>query len=280
MRIDAHSHGMHAERNAQGVLCQPLMLAWKPADGTPEDLIRQHRACGLERVLVVDPPEVAFELKRIFGDFVIPAPQVCMEKSTPVEIESLFERGARGIKFIAPMHSYGDNRYLPLYKVIRDHGGLAVFHTGFLGCGLFGPGALLDREDHVDITHMRPAAIDRIARVFPDLNILMAHFGNPWWEETWTVLHSHKNIYADFSGGTARLKSLSMWTEMFAPNGRLDTATVSKLCFASDDSHFFPNMRTYLDVIEFYERFYEALNLPAEIRGKIDRENARTLLKV
>jgi len=31
------------------------------------------------------------------------------------------------------------------------------------------------------------------------------------------VMKSHKNIYADFSGGTALTKSMAMWKEMFAP---------------------------------------------------------------
>ena len=36
------------------------------------------------------------------------------------------------------------------------------------------------------------------------------------------MLKSNNNIYADLSGGTAYQKSMSMWKEMFAPNGKLD----------------------------------------------------------
>jgi predicted TIM-barrel fold metal-dependent hydrolase len=269
---------MHAEKDALGRFRPPLMSAWRPDMGNPKELIRQHSERGVEKVLVLDPPEVAFELQAIFGEFVVPIPQVDMDRILPEEIDRLLARGGRGIKFICPMHSYGDNRYFPLYDVIRKRGLLAIFHTGTLADGLFKPGGVLGREDFVDITHMRPAALDRIARALPDLKILMAHFGNPWWEEAWTVLKSHKNIYADLSGGTARAKSMAMWRELFAPNGRLHTASAGKLCFASDATHFSPGQFGYSVHIEFYERLYEALQLPNDLRLKIDRENILHLI--
>jgi hypothetical protein len=38
----------------------------------------------------------------------------------------------------------------------------------------------------------------------------------------WKIAWSVPNVYADLCGGTAIYRSLTMWTEMFAPNGRLD----------------------------------------------------------
>lgn len=81
------------------------------------------------------------------------------------------------------------------------------------------PGLLQARASWINIFHMRPGHMDRINRALPDLKILMAHFGNPWWEEAWTMLKSSDTIYADFSGGTAYQKSMNMWKELFAPNG-------------------------------------------------------------
>ncbi len=155
---------------------------------------------------------------------------------------------------------------------------LAVFHTGYIADPLFTQGRLLGREDYVDITHMRPAAVDRVARAFPDLKILMAHFGNPWWEEAWKVMASHAHVYADFSGGTAKTRSMSMWREMFAPDGRLDSKAVGKLCFACDGSPFSTATDSYTAIIEFYERFYDALHLSAEQHHRIDRGNILALI--
>lgn len=279
MRIDAHAHGTHAERDDKGRFRPPLMAAWRQGRGPAQELVKQVRQKGIESFLLLDPPEIAFEMQDLFGDFVIPIPLVNMESTTPEQIAGLFARGAHGIKFIAPQHSYGDSRYFPLYEAVRDHKGLAIFHTGYLVFGgLFDPGGLMGVKDVIDITLMRPAAIDRVARAFPDLKILMSHFGNPWWEETWTVMKAHKNVYADFSGGTAFNKSMAMWREMFAPNGRLHTASLAKLCFASDGSPFFPPDDGFSAAVDFYESFYDTLRLPAELREKIDRGNTLFLL--
>jgi predicted TIM-barrel fold metal-dependent hydrolase len=277
LRIDAHAHGMHAEADEHGTFLPPLVTAWRPEFGDPRDLVGQHHGRGVERVVLLDPPHVAFELAAIFGDFVIPVPQVDMDKVDPDAIDALFQRGARGIKFICPMHSYGDNRYFPLYDVIRAHRGLAVFHTGNTDDALFRPGAVLGRDDVVDITDMRPAAIDRIARKFRDLKILMAHFGNPWWEEAWTVLKTHRRVYADFSGSTAKTKPLAMWKELFMPAGQLHTRAISRLCFGTDATYFVPDQFGYAPVSSFYDRLYETLNLPQEIRLLIDRQNILSL---
>jgi len=280
MRINAHTHGMHAERDENGKLIAPLVPVWRPEMGDPMALVRRFREHeGIERSVILDPPDIAFELQRIFGDFVVPCPQVKMDESSPEDVEDLFRRGARGIKFIAPMRSYGDNRYFPLYDVVSQRRGLAVFHTGYLLKNMFEPGCILAREDYVDITLMRPAAIDRVARAFGGLKIMMAHFGNPWWEEAWTVLKSNKNIYADLSGGTAREKSMAMWQELFAPNGNLHVASVSKLCFGTDGSLIQPESEGCLKIVEFYDRLYKALALPDELKQRIDRGNIEMLLE-
>jgi len=280
MRINAHTHGMHAERNEEGKLVPPLVPIWQPESGDPEEFVRRSREeAGIERVVLLDPPHVVFALQEIFGDFTVPCPQVVMEKSSPDEIDGLFTAGACGIKFIAPMHPYSDSRYFPLYDAVRQHGGLAVFHTGYLLNNMFEPGCLLGRDDYIDITHMRPATLDRIARAFGDLKVLMSHFGNPWWEEAWTVIKSNENVYADMSGGTAKLKSMSMWCELFAPNGELHEASVSKLCFATDGSFNDIDSEGHKKMVGFHDRLYDALKLPEELRQKIDRENIAMLLE-
>ena len=93
------------------------------------------------------------------------------------------------------------------------------------------------------------------------------------------MLESHKNVYADFSGGTAKTRSMTMWKEMFAPNGQLHTASINKLCFVTDGSSFTPDHYNCLKkTIDFYEHLYEALRLPTAIRTRIYRENALTLI--
>ena len=279
MRIDAHVHGMHAEKGPDGRLVPPLMPAWRNTDMTPAEQVRRLNGMGVGRALLLDPAEITFELHRIFGDFVIPCPQVDLDNASPGDISELLGNGAIGIKFIAPMHPYGDDRYLPIYEAVRDHRALAVFHTGFLMHGFFDPGELIPRNNWVNISNMRPAELDRINRALPDLKILMAHFGNPWWEEAWKMIASNKNIYADLSGGTAYTKSMNMWKELFAPNGKLDVKVVSKLCYASDASLFSPGQFEFQELSEFYDRLYDALKLTDELKTLIDYGNIDMLVR-
>jgi predicted TIM-barrel fold metal-dependent hydrolase len=276
MFIDSHIHGMHAEKNSAGKLAQPLMTAWVPGKQTPQEYVDDSVKLGIDKVVVLDPPEVTFELKNIFGDYVIPVPQVDMDITTPEQIDRLFQRGAVGIKFISPEKSYGDDSYFRLYDVISERRGLAVFHTGYLGIEVYEPGGLHGRKTYTDITDMRPAALDRIARAFPKLKIQMAHFGNPWWEEAWKMCSSHKNIYADLSGGTSYRRSMDMWAQVFSPDGKLDTAVVGKLCFGTDCSYFINDVRSKESIstmIDFHVRLMDRLKVPEELRQKVYREN-------
>lgn len=303
LRIDAHSHAMSAEFGPNGLRVPPLMSPWLEPGMTPaeqekrnggvpirtyppdvqpitaQEHIDWHKSHGVEKMLLLDPPAICFEIKRIFGDFVEVAPQVEMDKSSPEEIHAILDRGAVGIKFIAPMAPYGSDKYLPLYQAVRDRNALAVFHTGYLAHYFFDPGGVIPRPNWIDINHMRPAELDRINRAFPDLRILMAHFGNPWWDEAYCVMASNKNIYADFSGGSAHRRCMSQWKALFAPNGKFDPKIVSKLCYAADAWMFHVGVFEYQFALDFYDRFYEALNLPEELRQIIDRENILQLMR-
>lgn len=280
MRINSHAHGGHAERNDEGKLVPPVRMAWQPGNETPEEYVKTSMEVGgVDRVMLLDPPDVAFGLHEIFGDYVIPVPMIDGDNVTAEDIDDLFKRGAKGIKFISPCKSYGHEDYWPLYGAIHENNGLAVFHTGFVAIAPFLPGGIYARDNIVDIDDMRPSKIDRIARRFPDLRILMAHYGNPWWEECWKITVSHKNVYADLSGGTAKTRSLDMWEMIFAPNGKLDEKGVGKLTFGTDGGAFFPGSNLGREpIFEFYDKLYERLSLSEETREKIDRGNMLMLI--
>ena len=254
-RIDSHAHGR-----------------WKGSPDVLRAYIAECRKRGVERIVLIQSEETLFDTYRQCPEFVIPVAQVDIDTIKPDGISRLVERGAKGIKFIAPMHSYGADIYFPLYEKLCKLNIPAVFHTGYLMVGLYEKGGrFYEKPSLVDITDMRPAAIDRIVRGFPNLKILMAHFGNPWWEETWKMISTHRNVYADLSGGTAYKRSMLMWSEMFAPDGKLDAASAGKLCFGSDAGYFSPGSYSFLEYIAFYERFFERVGMPPEVREKIIR---------
>ena len=253
MRIDAHAHG------DVGLLA-----------GDCGAYVESCRERGVEAVVLIEELDACLEAVKKFGDFIIPVALVAMNATNASEVETCLKSGCRGIKFIRPAAPYADPRYWPLYEKIEEWGAVAVFHTGYLG--------FRGREDPpVQMEHMRAAQVEAIARRFPDLKILMAHFSNPWWEEAWKVSLSTKNVYADLSGGTAILRSVRMWAEMFAPDGRLLEASIGKLCFGSDTRYLREGEFPFERYIEFYERIFDAIGLPEQLRDRVNRGNIRSL---
>lgn len=281
MKFDSHAHGMHAELDSvTKKRVPPVVPSWKESDGPVQPHIEEHRRRGIEGILLLDPYEVTFPLKKLFGDFVYHCPSVRMHESSREEILEIMSRGANGIKFIAPMQPYGDEEYFPLYEAVRDAGGLAVFHTGYQNRNSFDPGGFLARPRYLRITDCRPAELDRISRAFPDLKILMAHMGNPWWEEAFTVISKSPNVYADFSGGSAAAVDMDYWKRLFKPNGKLALKALTKMCYGSDAGMCDKGLFEDQWMMDFYEAFYDVLDLPQDLRELIDRGNIRSLLGI
>ena len=250
MRIDAHVHGDFSKLT-----------------GSPQNYIEKCRAKGIERILLIEDPEPTMEAYRAMPEFIIPVPWVDIDRVTPREINEILDGGAAGIKFIDPQFSYGDTRYDPLYAAIEAKGKVVMFHTGYLATGVF------RKSRPTDITLMRPAAIDSMCRRHPSLKILMAHYGNPWWEEAWKITWSNPNVYAELSGGTAFKRSLSMWSEVFAPNGVLDEESLGKVLFATDVRVFIEN-EGFEPYFQFYDRLFAAVGASKAMREQVNRGNA------
>ena len=253
MRIDCHVHGDPDKSK------------------DPAGYVKMCRANGIEAVVLIESAERCLRAVERFGDFVIPVARIRMDSDGVSDIERCIAEGCKGIKFIRPAAGYGDERYWPLYAKIEEIGAVAVFHTGYLG--------FRRREEHpVRIEDMRAAQIDVIARRFPDLKIMMAHFSNPWWEEAWKIAWAHGNVYADLSGGTAFQRSVRFWAETFAPDGVLHEASFAKLCFGSDMGYFDEQAGTvFKRHVDFHDKLFERVNPPADLLEKVCRGNVRAL---
>ncbi|HIE18444.1 TPA: hypothetical protein EYP75_01825 [Candidatus Bathyarchaeota archaeon] len=255
MRIDCHVHG--DPNNCKD----------------PEAYVNSCRERGIEAVVLIEPLERCLEAVKKFGDFVIPVARVNMDAAGAKEIEECIDAGCRGVKFIRPSAPYGDERYWPLYEKLEELDAVAIFHTGYL--------FFREREERpVWMEHMRAAQVEVVARRFPDLKILMAHFSNPWWEEAWKVSWTRKNVYADLSGGTAINRSTRMWAEMFAPDGKLLESSIRKICFASDVHYFEEGRFLFERYIAFYERIFDRIGLSEEFRELVNRGNAKVLFNL
>lgn len=145
--------------------------------------------------------------ERIIGFGVIRLGRDQVEK-----VDELFEQGFKGIKVSRPLHDYNHDDYMPIYQRIEQLGMPILFHTGIVLV------TQADAEDDVCSDRMRPVKIDRIARRFPNLKIIIAHLGVPWFLEAAEMTRFHKNVFVDLTGssqGWRNRKSIAFFQETF-----------------------------------------------------------------
>ena len=115
----------------------------------------------------------------------------------------------------------------------------------------------------------RPYLLDEVARTFPSLRIVIAQLGQPWIDETITMLGKHANVFADVSGLLGRT-----WQAYNAMVSAYQHGVIDKLLFGSD----FP----YTSADECIEALYsinqlaQGTNLPLvpreALRGIVERD--------
>lgn len=81
-----------------------------------------------------------------------------------------------------------DARLDPLYELARERRLPVLFHQGDT---LHAQGRL---------RFARPVEVDEVAVRFPDLSLVLCHFGNPWIDEAAEVVYKNRRVFADTSG--------------------------------------------------------------------------------
>jgi len=145
--------------------------------GDPKAFVAGCRDRGVEHMLVIETLRRCQRVVEMFGDFMVPIAVINMDTAGPNDIGECIDAGCRGIKFIAAQYPYGHERYWPLYAKLVELGKPAVFHSAYLA-----PLYLWDLEspEHpVWTEHMRPMQVEVVSRRFPQLQIVIAHYGNP-----------------------------------------------------------------------------------------------------
>jgi uncharacterized protein len=95
----------------------------------------------------------------------------------------------RGVKF-GPIYngvSLLDPRLEPIYRYLVKHNLPLTMHMGTT----YGANA--------PVHYGRPLDVDTIANRHPDLKMIMAHMGHPWYEECIVVARKNPNVYCEVS---------------------------------------------------------------------------------
>lgn len=145
------------------------------------------------------------------------------------ELDRCFdELGFRGVKLHPSMQEFYPNqeRLFPLYEYCQQKQVPILFHTG---------ASLASHSDKFS----HPILLDDIAVRFPELSMIIAHVGRPYYQDAALLLRKHTNVYADIcansgrTGGTYLLEQVLTWIKVYADG-------IKKLLFASDFPVFDP----------------------------------------
>lgn len=153
------------------------------------------QARGFVTLVIFGDNEACLEAARRYPDLLVPFVYFDWDHDTPERMDEYARQGFRGVKFILPRKPYDDEAYFPIYERLEANGMIALFHTAVIA----GSGSARQKEMRASSLDMRPGLLDRIARSFPDLVIVGAHLGYPWYLEACSQMRWHRNVYFDTS---------------------------------------------------------------------------------
>ena len=99
----------------------------------------------------------------------------------------------KGVKLAPPyqaFHPHSDEAQA-IYRAASDLGLVVMFHQG---------GGNFPRAVH---EYANANLLDKVARDFPELKIIIAHIGQPWYFEVVPLLHKHPNVFTDIAARTS-----------------------------------------------------------------------------
>jgi uncharacterized protein len=99
--------------------------------------------------------------------------------------------GMRGLKVHSSANSVYINdrrRMFPIYDFCQEAGIPVLFHTGTTGLG------------DCELKYSKTELVDEVCQSFPDLKVIMAHFGWPWPDVAIAIALRNPNVFIDVSG--------------------------------------------------------------------------------
>ncbi len=167
------------------------------------------------------------------------------------EIEKAVDMGFKGLKFMPHLHMLNpnDEKMYPIYEKALEYDLVLLFHSG------------TQFHRGTKIKYCKPIYFDDVAVDFPDLKIIIAHFGYPWYEEALAVVRRNKNVYFNIAG----------WSPKYIPDTvirQMNSILQEKVLFGTD----YPLMS--------YERVLKELkdlNLKKETYEKMFYKNAKKI---
>lgn len=127
-------------------------------------------------------------------------PSIDIQKNIPEQLNNIKNKMSQypncrvvGLKiFLAyQMGRADDERMYPIYDFAKEHGLSVTFHTGY-------PSYHLPYEN--DMEGSKVKYVSNVARQYPEVNFIVAHMGDPYYDESIQAMHGLSNMFTDFCG--------------------------------------------------------------------------------
>ncbi len=186
-----------------------------------------------------------------------------LDEMKPGRIAEARDRGFRAVKFIAPRKNYDDESYFPAYDEAARQGMVIMFHTGIIRPT---PG---EEKTRTSTARMQPIFLDTIARAYPEIPVIVAHFGYPFHMQASAIMRVNDNVYCGLSGG-----ALKNSPAIFSQPDVLPV-NYEKFVFGTDAL-----VRDFHIVQERVQTFMDDMELDDETRSAIWGDNLATLFDI
>jgi predicted TIM-barrel fold metal-dependent hydrolase len=190
-------------------------------EGFIDGLLKDMDQAGVDKTLLIGgPDDIYWDFKKCYfakNDKTLKAVKqhpdrlignVYLDPRNADAIETFkqyMNEGFKCVKMFPPVGFWPDDEaYFPLYELIEAQGVPLLFHAGQTNVRLISkvPGV----RAATNSKYANPMNFDMISRLFPKLNIVLAHMGYPYYVEAWSVAQANQNIYLDMAGS-------GPWTE-------------------------------------------------------------------
>ena len=123
-----------------------------------------------------------------------------IHKDIPMQLAAIEEKMAQrpgcrvvGLKIFLSYQTgrADDERMMPIYDFANKHGLAVTYHTGL-------PSYHLPYENDVEGSSV--AYVANVARMYPEVNFIVAHMGDPYYDESIQAMHGLSNMFTDFCG--------------------------------------------------------------------------------
>lgn len=190
---------------------------------------------NLDGVVFVTGPGAEFmaEAQRQHPDKIYGFSHVSPDDPDAVQIlkRDLDEYGLKGYKCFGPLFELpmDDRRYWPLWELLAERRRPVLIHYGVLGGG----GGIVFHP------RMSPLTVAPVARAFPELPIVVPHFGAGYWGDLLQLGWANENVFVDSSGSNQWIR----WMPYPLTLGDLvrkayETFGPERVIFATDSQYF------------------------------------------